>query len=75
VTALGDHRLEYLTYEGEISGGRGRVRIRDRGEYGVRTWDATEVVVYLYGEELRGEMRLRHVDGDRWRLDWLRQDS
>ena len=30
---LGDHRLAYLEYEGEISGGRGRVEIADRGSY------------------------------------------
>jgi hypothetical protein len=31
VRRLADHRREYLTYEGEISGGRGSCRIVDRG--------------------------------------------
>ncbi len=33
VQQLADHRPMYLDYEGEISGGRGRVDIHDSGEY------------------------------------------
>ena len=32
-TKLADHRIIYLDYEGEISGGRGHVRRWDGGEY------------------------------------------
>ena len=34
-TRIADHRLEYLDYEGPISGGRGSVTRADRGEYDV----------------------------------------
>jgi hypothetical protein len=30
---LSSHRLDYLTYEGDISGGRGWCRIHDRGSF------------------------------------------
>ncbi len=33
VTKLPDHRLAYLDYEGEVSGGRGSVRRVDSGTY------------------------------------------
>lgn len=33
VRQLADHREAYLDYEGEVSGGRGRVEIHDRGTY------------------------------------------
>ncbi len=32
-TRIADHRKHYLTYEGEVSGGRGRVERVDRGTY------------------------------------------
>jgi len=32
-TQLADHRLEYLTYEGPISAGRGEVRRLEQGRY------------------------------------------
>lgn len=33
--ALGDHRREYLTFEGEVSGGRGNVVRVAEGEYAI----------------------------------------
>ncbi len=38
--ALGDHRLMYLEYEGDISGQRGRVRRVDSGTYRAIVWSA-----------------------------------
>jgi len=35
-TRIDDHRKHYLTYEGDISGGRGRVERIDRGTYSLR---------------------------------------
>lgn len=67
---LADHRLAYLDYEGPVSGGRGRVVRRERGEL---TWLACEegrVEARLEGERLRGVVRLTRC-GDSWRLDWV----
>jgi hypothetical protein len=51
---LADHRRVYLEYEGEISGGRGRVRRLDRGE---------AVLVRRAGHEIRAELHGTHLCG------------
>jgi DNA polymerase Ligase (LigD) len=71
--ALGDHRRAYLEYEGEISGGRGRVRRLDAGTYRVLDWSAVRVRVELAGFQLSGKLELRLVgeeplDTPRWIL-------
>lgn len=68
--SLPDHRMEYLTYEGEISGGRGSVRIWDRGTYRAETWEADRVVADLSGDRCRGRISLVCTAGDRWNLTW-----
>lgn len=46
-----DHRAIYLDYEGEISGGRGRVTIVERGEVEDRDGDPdAERYVFVAGE-------------------------
>jgi hypothetical protein len=57
--ALGDHRLVYLEYQGEIAGGRGRVRRLDSGTYRVVEWSAERVRVELAGTQLAGVLELR----------------
>ncbi len=66
--ALGDHRLEYLSYEGPISGGRGTVTCWDRGHYTVQVQSAAEWRIVLAGEKLRGGVQLQRLAGtpDRW---------
>ncbi len=56
--ALGDHRPAYLEYEGEISGGRGRVVRVDAGTYRPVIWSANHVRVELSGSQLVGEVEL-----------------
>ena len=63
---LGDHRKAYLTYQGPISRGRGRVRRVDEGHLRTigrsdETWEFE-----LTGLHLSGPFRLRHLDGDAW---------
>lgn len=55
---IGDHRMIYLDYEGEISGGRGRVRIHDRGTYDAEAWDDAEVRATFAGGRWTGRWRL-----------------
>lgn len=66
-TALGDHRLLYLDYEGPVSGNRGTVRRWDAGTY---HWDETGILS-LKGTRVRGRARLQPIDGTRWRFEWL----
>ncbi len=60
-SALPDHRMDYLDYEGPITGGRGSVTRWDRGGYRRKRWEAEEVVVDVAGEILRGEITLRRL--------------
>ncbi len=62
--ALGDHRCVYLEYEGEISGGRGRVRRLDSGTYRVVKWSAEHIRVEVAGAQLADELELRFVGGE-----------
>jgi hypothetical protein len=62
--ALPDHRIEYLDYEGPISGDRGAV---SRWEYGTYTPDLctdTEWIVQLIGEQLAARARLVRSEDD-----------
>ena len=57
-TPLADHRLEYLTYEGEISGGRGHVTRWDEGEYVTLRDDVSGFVVKVTGRRMRGTIEI-----------------
>lgn len=48
-----EHRKLYLDYEGEISGGRGRVKIFDTGSFGVDEWQEDRIQVALVGRLIR----------------------
>lgn len=68
---LADHRLAYLDYEGEVSGGRGTVKRFDSGTYGLRRDDAEGLIAELRGARLRGEATLLRESGDqRWRFSF-----
>ncbi len=58
--ALPDHRLEYLDYEGPLSGNRGNVTQWDRGTFELESETREEVVVRLSGEKLSGVARLKY---------------
>jgi len=60
--ALADHRLTYLDYEGEVSGGRGTVRRLDRGRFLPRLCSPGLIRVRLEGGQLVGEAELRKAD-------------
>jgi hypothetical protein len=65
---LAEHRLEYLDYEGPVSGDRGEVRRVDGGEYTSLVATPTQLHVQLEGAVLRCCVLLEHVAGDQWRL-------
>jgi hypothetical protein len=70
--SLADHRLDYLEYEGPISGGRGVVSRWDHGIYVLISCTATEFVAGIQGSRLWGRAELRLVSpaegAPRWRL-------
>lgn len=68
---LPDHRLAYLDYEGEISGGRGTVRRCDRGTYQALEDGQASVTVALNGGMLIGRVSLEletHRHPETWRF-------
>jgi len=56
---IADHRRLYLDYEGEISGGRGRVRRLDRGAARVQELIGDALTVELEGAALRGRWSIQ----------------
>ncbi len=60
-----DHRSLYLTYEGEISGGRGFVRQVAAGDIDVLRLAEGELVAAFAGQRLRGRYEIRRGRGGR----------
>ena len=68
--SLADHRVEYLEYEGPVSGGRGTVVRWDAGTYELVERTEGRLVVSLSGEKLIGRVELTRLSGgsDRWQF-------
>ena len=64
--AIGDHRKQYLDYEGLVSGGRGRVKRWDAGHFSVESESAVELRLKLSGDHVNGTVELRQVRGGAW---------
>ena len=60
---LADHRLQYLDYEGPISGDRGHVTRWDAGQYELETQTPDRWVVILSGQRLQGRVVLSRQGG------------
>ncbi|MBN1763855.1 MAG: hypothetical protein JW860_01240 [Sedimentisphaerales bacterium] len=63
-----DHRLKYLTYEGEISQNRGQVQIVAAGHYKPLEIGEKFYIVSLSGDTMKGILELRQTENDRWSL-------
>ena len=57
-TRLADHRRAYLDYEGELSGGRGRVRRVEQGGATLERLSGAELVASLAGTRLCGRFEI-----------------
>jgi DNA polymerase Ligase (LigD) len=73
-TAVFDHRLLYLDYEGPISGGRGRVVRWERGTFTGQLQGESPIIVHLQGEHLYGILRLEQIEGDSWRARMMESE-
>ena len=67
--SLFDHRLDYLDYEGEISGGRGSVRRVESGSFDCSRHLPDCIHVSLRGSRLAGDYRIIQGDDDGWTLE------
>jgi hypothetical protein len=66
-TALGDHRIMYLEYEGPVSGNRGAVRRWDAGLFDEEPESlplARKLI--LKGTRLHGRILLEQIEGTSW---------
>jgi hypothetical protein len=69
--ALGDHRRDYLEYEGPVSGERGQVTRIDAGVFETIDESRQSWQVELCGEHIRGRVTLKAgLEGaDSWLLE------
>ncbi len=64
-----DHPLEYIYFEGTIPPGHygaGEVKLWDKGEYEIEEWSPGKIVVFFYGQKLRGRYALVHLRDSNW---------
>lgn len=61
-----DHPLRFLTYEGPVQKGTGKVRIVDRGAYQCRNRSEDLLAIELDGAILRGDFTLTRIEGNEW---------
>jgi hypothetical protein len=68
--ALTDHRIEYLDYEGTVSGDRGTVAQWDYGTYSLERQSDAEWVVQLCGRKFSGRASLFRLEpaSSGWRV-------
>jgi len=73
---LADHRLDYLQYEGEVAGNRGRVVRVDQGLYSQLPAQANALSFNLQGTVLRGVLVLtpQAGDGGQWQVQFDTHD-
>ena len=61
--SLADHRIEYLEYQGPVSGGRGTVAQWDAGTYDLVERTEGHLVARMSGEKLIGQVELTRLSG------------
>lgn len=72
-TALADHRVMYLDYEGPVSGNRGSVTRWDAGEFNEGAESSPDARSLAFtGQRLAGWARLEKESGANWRFVWLK---
>lgn len=75
-TALADHRLIYLEYEGPVSGNRGSVKRWDLGVFDEGPDSTPDVRNFmLQGSRVRAQVRLERVAGTNWSFRMLLFES
>ena len=63
-----DHPPRFLTYEGPVQKGTGKVRIVDSGLYSSRDRRDDLWTLTMNGAVLKGEFALARIEGDTWRF-------
>jgi len=61
-----DHPLKFLTYEGSVNKGKGRVEIAETGTYQLLTESKERQELQLDGKILKDKFALTQIEDDRW---------
>jgi hypothetical protein len=61
-----DHALKFLSYEGSVNKGKGRVEIADCGTYRVLERDDKQQMLEFAGKILNGKFVLAHIKNAEW---------
>jgi len=67
-TKIFDHPLKFLTYEGPVQKGTGKVRIVERGTCDTPLEGEDVITLRLRGTILQGDFTLTRRDGTSWQL-------
>ncbi|MCP4712943.1 MAG: hypothetical protein GY869_30310 [Planctomycetes bacterium] len=65
-----NHRLIYLTYQGELTNNRGYVRIAAQGEFHTEEFTENYWRLSLTGDKIMGVLELRRLEGNQWQLNF-----
>ena len=65
---LADHRLRYLTFEGDIGQGKGATTVVERGVCNVTHWSDDRIEVVFRGATLTGRYALTGTGDAEWTL-------
>ncbi|MCP4200278.1 MAG: hypothetical protein GY762_24300, partial [Proteobacteria bacterium] len=68
---IADHPRRFLTYQGSVHGGGGRINMVDCGTYHVADNDEKRLDLEFCGKLLNGRFVLKHIDGDTWQFEDL----
>jgi bifunctional non-homologous end joining protein LigD len=63
-----DHPLKFLSYEGGVNKGAGRVEIADAGTYRLIEKNETQQQISFAGNLLKGEFQLCLIESGKWEL-------
>jgi hypothetical protein len=63
-----DHPLKFLTYEGPVNQGKGKVKITEAGTYQIMHADSENMELHMNGGVLKDIFTLSCIKNDQWRF-------
>jgi hypothetical protein len=61
-----DHPLRFLTYQGPVNQGRGKVRLVESGTYTIKEKTDSRTKLSMNGRILQGHFLLSHIKNNHW---------
>jgi hypothetical protein len=69
-----NHSPRFLTYQGPVNKGRGRIRIIEAGTYQLVRSECDRIELNLAGQVLKGKFALCHIKVDKWQFSAANAD-